>query len=150
MANQCLYYAAVQLESWRAALMQASTPEQVLNAAFGAAVCEHQRSAYGWFLLSLAGVSELPSQPPMRVSELMVPTSDRVMGSEVQECALLERDGFIGELLSAQLSPQQCQPKPQYSLAAEQQTVFSHALQSDWQEQLGTLFERLSQTIDEC
>ncbi len=149
MANQCLYYAAVQLTAWQQALTQARTPAHVLDVAFGAAVCEHQRRAYGWFLLSLAGETNLPEAPPARVSELAAPAVGEAVSNELQECALLERQGFIAELLAAQLTPTQCQPKPRHSLAVEQQAVYSFGLQSQWQEALGDLFERLSQTLDE-
>lgn len=150
MANQSLYYASVLLSSWREQIDNQQVPAHVLNVAFGAGVCEHLRQSYGWFLLSLVGIKNLPESPPKCVNDLPELAEDAVLCAEIREFSQLEQRDWLARLLAAKVKPEHLGSRPHQSLAGEISNDYDWFVQKDWHERLSTLFERMSQSLDEC
>lgn len=97
-ANHCMYMASVLLETWDASIEQGDKPLPVINAAFGPALRLHLLDAYGWQLLACNRVVAIPEKPPHRASEVSPLAEGIAQSPEVNEMAMLEREGWLADL----------------------------------------------------
>jgi hypothetical protein len=94
------------LTGWDAERERGRFPDATVTAAYLPAVCRHLRDAYGWFLLAVCGIADAPAEaPPETTAELAAPESGRERPPELREFELLERDGWLADLLAADLHP---------------------------------------------
>lgn len=147
LANHARYLAAIQLESWEAAMAAGGKPAWVINAAFAPAVQQHLRVAYGWLLLAAARVTAPPAVPPSSVAELPLPVRGLTLPVEVEHCRALETDGWLAELLT----PMPLQPQPKGSAGLLASTAFVADIDrcARWCEQFDQLINAVDHAIDE-
>ena len=150
LANQKLYHAALHQRMLARELAQEDVDASVLLEAVGRSVQQHLRDAYGWFLLELAAVEDLPVKPPHSVAELCTGYGvESPLRGELVELKNLERSsGWLLELLyDRSLSAAAARSAPAgLSLV---QSNWSQAELQDWYEALEGLIERMSDSLDE-
>lgn len=156
LCNQKLYYAAVQLKGLGRALAEGTTPERVLLEAYGQAIQGHLQDAYGWFLLELAGATELSRNPPVNVSELRhdIALAAPLRGELVELQALESRgDSWLARLLAAPHhrpgSPTPGTPQNRELLASSAGSLWSSAELESWYQSLVELTDRMGDSLDE-
>ena len=103
LANQALFQARILLDGWEHCAEARLRSADQLSAAFRPAVLLHLRNAYGWFLLAVAGLDTEPDPMalPREAGAVPEPPPGRAVAPELREFALLERDGWLGDMLSA-------------------------------------------------
>lgn len=105
-ANQSLYLARIVLAGWDAERDRGRYPDATVTAAYWPAVCRHLWDGYGWFLLAVSGVADASSDElPATTADLQTPEAGRARPPELREFELLERDGWLSELLAADVQP---------------------------------------------
>ena len=154
LANQKLYHAAVLLQSWREA-EGGLVPASILDAAFGQSVQRHLHLAYGWFLLELAGYSDLPTQPPLNCKTML--ESDPELAAqrrgELHEFLQLEREGWLQGLVAP--TPERL-PRPpargasQALIRTETPSEINLEACQQWHRRLESVMDRMADSLDEC
>ncbi len=144
-ANQGLYLAKIMLAAWQRDLDAQQLPARALGEAYLPAVRLHLRRAYGWFLLEICRPDQAPAEPPTYTSELPDIVAGKAVPPEIRECAILEREGWLAEILgegagpvvasSGNLATPVTDPGPQEV--------------TQWIEQLQQLFDRMGDSLDE-
>ncbi len=147
-ANHRLYLARIVLSAWEKALAEEDVSGAVLNQAYLPAVREHLTEAYGWFMLEIARPEPLPKTIPQSVQELPEVIQGKALAGEIRELAQLEESAWLGELLTAQ---------PGEAVKTSSQNLLSGAAEGanmsqmrGWADQLQKLFDRMSDSLDEC
>jgi hypothetical protein len=146
-ANQGLYLARILLTAWQRDLEAQQLPVTAVTQAYLPAVRQHLRRAYGWFLLEITRPDQVPAAPPTCTSELPAVAAGKAVPPEVRECAILEREGWLAEVLceegggpevtgSSNLATPLSDPGPQEV--------------AGWLEQFTRLFDRMGNSLDEC
>ncbi|MEO1079055.1 MAG: DUF6586 family protein [Pseudomonadota bacterium] len=153
-ANRSLYRARILLECWDKARDEARVPQDQLTEAFLPAVRNHLRDAYGWFLRSVAGIEEAPdaSPPPSSTQELPEHEAGRARPPELAEFALLERDGWLAELLASSSESATGTAPTQWSpnvLGSDRQAP-GFAVAEDWLRRLNATMQRMDDSMAEC
>ena len=150
LANQKLYHAALHQRMLARELAREDVAASVLLEAVGRSVQQHLRDAYGWFLLELAAVEDLPMIPPHSVTQLCAAhTVEKPLRGELVELTNLEqRSGWLVELLSDRpLSVAAARSAPVgLSLV---QSHWSQAELQAWYEALEGMIERMGDSLDE-
>ncbi len=150
LANQKLYHAALHQRMLARELARNDVAASILLEAVGRSVQQQLRDAYGWFLLELAAVEDLPTSPLHSVAQLCAAHDvDQPLRGELVELMNLEqRPGWLLELLSDRpLSVAGAGSAPAgLSLV---QSDWSQAELQDWYEALADLIERMSDSLDE-
>jgi hypothetical protein len=152
-ANQSLYLAKILLGSWQVALAAEELPARTLNQAFVPAVREHLLDAYGWFLLELSGADSAAGKPPHSCNELADVAAGKAIPGEIREFQQLETDGWLAQLLAAQQGPG---ASPGASRTPGNLSVTATAglpdcdQMGEWLARLERVFERMSDSLDEC
>jgi hypothetical protein len=150
LANQKLYHAVLHQRMLARELAREDVAAGVLLEAVGRSVQHHLRDAYGWFLLELAAVEDLPTVPPHSVAQLVAGHDiERPLRGELVELMNLERrSGWLVDLLSDRsLSVAAARSAPAgLSLV---QSDWSQAELQAWYEALEALIERMSDSLDE-
>lgn len=150
LANQKLYHAALHRRMLARELAREDVAASVLLEAVGRSVQQQLRDAYGWFLLELAAVEDLPTIPPHSVAQLCEGYAvEKPLRGELVELMNLERrPGWLVDLLS---------DRP-LSVAADRsapaglslvQSSWSQVELETWYEALAGLIERMSDSLDE-
>jgi hypothetical protein len=118
--------------------------------AVGRSVQHHLRDAYGWFLLELAAVEDLPTTPPHSVAQLCESHAvEKPLRGELVELTNLERrPGWLVELLSNR-SPSVAAARSATAGLSLVQSDWSLAELQAWHEELTGLIERMSDSLDE-
>jgi hypothetical protein len=146
-ANHELYLAKILLASWRRALAEQDIPAVTLGQAFLPAVREHLLAAYGWFLLSLAGIQPLPPRPPARCAELPALAEGKALPGEIREFQRLESEGWMARL---QAEPgRMAAASGPANLATAHNDLPGPELVAQWAEHLAAVFDRMSDSLDE-
>ncbi|MEM9313547.1 MAG: hypothetical protein AAGA95_02885 [Pseudomonadota bacterium] len=153
-ANRSLYRARILLECWDRERDEARFPQEQLTDAFLPAVRKHLQDAYGWFLRSLAGIEEASdaSPPPGSTQELPEPEAGRARPPELAEFALLERDGWLAELLLSSPESGARTATAQWSpnvLGSDQQAP-GFAVAEEWWRRLNATMQRMDDSVAEC
>lgn len=150
-ANQSLYSAGILISAWRSATDTGDLPPGALNHAFLPAVHLHLQRAYGWFLLHVSGVEDWNGDPPGRTVELPPVPEGKAVSAEVREFEQLEKSGWLGELLTARdaiVGTPVSRADAGLAVVSLEGSDCDDAMQ--WKRNLETLFERMSDAIDEC
>tara|TARA_R110002110_G_scaffold66978_1_gene183115 strand:+ start:215212 stop:215673 length:462 start_codon:yes stop_codon:yes gene_type:complete len=146
-ANHSLYLGKIVLAGWRNALNEGNYPVLTTHQAYRAAVQRHLREAYGWFLLSVAGIEEAAA-PPLCCDELPPVPQGKAVAGEVREFMQLEQSGWLQQMLADDMDA-----KPSVRSSgnlAVQHTVDGPEEAQNWADQLGAVFDRMSDSLDEC
>ena len=88
-ANQSLYHANILLSGWRAELERGSAPQNQVNQAYASPVQTQLLDGYGWLLLAVCRIRQLPDSPPRSVSDLPPLPAGLVRPAEGGACAPL-------------------------------------------------------------
>ena len=103
LANEALYRARIILDAWESALEAGSGNSAQVSGAFRPAAALHLQRAYGWCLLAVAGRDPQPDpeQLPRRAADVPAPPAGREVAPELREFELLEREGWLADMLAA-------------------------------------------------
>ena len=151
-ANHSLYLAKILLGNWRAALEAQDIPSRTLCEAFLEATCNHLRDAYGWFLLEISQLDNAATVPPGSVAELPPIPEGRAEAGELRECRQLEESGWLAQLLGQGGVDVGAKVKANSAvgnLAAPAVDAPEFPDVMDWHTELGALFERMRDSLDE-
>ena len=154
LANQKLYHARVLIDAWQGALRAQETASSVLQQAFGPAICDHLAGAYGWFLIEIAQPPEMPTTPPRNCADLPAVAQGRTVPPEILEFQQLEREAWLAQILdpvfgAAAGSATGGSIKSRLNLAQPGEQGFSPGEAEHWHARLGSLFERMTDSLDE-
>lgn len=147
-ANQSLYLARILLDAWRAALEGEETGEAVLAEAFLPGVREHLIHAYGWFLLETAGFEDWQGPPPRAVAALPPIPQGKAVAGELREFEILEREGWLGELL-AETEVARKARSSRGNLAVAAPAIPGAADARQWLQRLNEAMDRMRDSFDE-
>jgi len=148
-ANQKLYLAKIQLAAWQRALAAREVAAATLTQAFLPAVRQHLLGAYGWFLLAVSGQEQLPGEPPRCCAELPAIAAGMAVPGEIREFEQLETSGWLAALLAEpDEAVQQARTRDNLASAAPVLPAVEDAGQ--WIDQLEAVFQRMSDSLDEC
>ncbi|MEP5765593.1 MAG: hypothetical protein ABJ308_13430 [Halieaceae bacterium] len=150
LANQKLYHAAILQRMLAAELAREEIPQTVLLEAVGESVRLQLLEAYGWFLLELADIQPLPSQPPASVSQLQQhwELTEPLRGELIELQALEATQGWLSELQASPAAPASLTPRVTASLAVAAPEWSSQQL-AGWHSGLSGLIDRMSHSLDE-
>ena len=147
-ANHSLYLAKIVLAAWRRDLAAREIAAVVLSRAYLPALREHLGTAYGWFLLALCGAEAGLDGPPRNCGGLPdVPVGKAVPG-EIREFQQLEEGGWLAQMLASDEAPGE-RPVSAGNLASAASASPDTQEAGRWIEQLETLFQRMSDSLDE-
>jgi len=149
-ANRELYLARILLDCWEQALARQELPATALGEAFQAAVREHLRLAYGWFLQEVLGVDSLPDAPPTGCATLPPLAPGKAEPGEIREFRQLEQVGWLADLLAATPRGQRPTASAVSNLAAPAPELPGPQRLRDWLEALEQTFDRMGDSLDEC
>ncbi|GAB5414068.1 MAG: hypothetical protein Cons2KO_16710 [Congregibacter sp.] len=152
-ANESLHFARVILRAWDLARDSGRDSAGSVRGAFMPAVRLHLREAYGWFLLAVSGEeTSVLEFPPACVDDLDSPPAGRMPPPELNEFALLEKEGWLGDMLrrdtAAPAKPASAKGAPQ--LLVSDQGPADYAVALNWAEQLESLMARVDDSLAEC
>ena len=147
-ANHKLYLAKIQLDAWRQAQAAQQAAAATLDQAFLPAVRDHLLGAYGWFLLAVSGVEQLPGKPPRTCDELPTVSVGKAVPGEIREFMQLEADGWLAVLLAEQDESVPAGRIPG-NLAITPADLPGAELAGQWIDQLEALFQRMGDSLDE-
>jgi hypothetical protein len=151
-ANHKLYLARILLAAWRESLARGEVPATTLDQAFAIPVRDHMIDAYGWFLLEICPLPELPDSPPRNCSELPEMAAGKALPGEVREFMQLEAGGWLADLL-APWDPWAPPRRPgipgSLNLAAVAPGLPGVETLAQWADELGGLFDRMGDSLDE-
>jgi len=151
-ANHKLYLARIVLNAWSDALAAEQTPAKTLGQAFAGAAREHLVQAYGWFLLQISDPSTLPELPPRGCAELPRLADGKAVPGEIREFIQLESEGWIADLLAQSDEwggARGGAGSSSINLAAAAPDMHTPETFARWADQLDSLFERMSDSLDE-
>lgn len=148
-ANHELYLARIMISCWREALAKEHEPAVALWQAFFPGTRAHLIKAYGWFLLEVSGVKALPEMPPGDCSELPEPEPGKAVPGEIQEFMQLERGGWLADMLAPVAVSASNEVRSRGNLASATAASHDPEAAQAWYEQLGQLFARMGDSLDE-
>jgi len=119
-----------------------------LAQAYLPSVREHVLTAYGWFLLELSGTEQPGGKPPRGCAGLPDIAAGRAVPGEIREFQQLESAGWLAELLSEGDVPLRAAPM-QSNLAVAAPDLASCEQAQQWISNLESLFDRMSDSLDE-
>jgi hypothetical protein len=154
LANQKLYHAKILIEYWRSALAEEQVASRVLRDAFGTAICDHLAGAYGWFLLEVTQPAEMPAKPPRRCAQLQSAAQGKETPPEILEFRQLEAQSWLAQILDPDFSRADhavsgIHLRSSTNLAIESELEFNPDQAELWHGNLGRLFDRMSDSLDE-
>jgi hypothetical protein len=148
-ANHSLYLAKILLSAWGREAGRESLPERLLCQAYLPAIRLHLLDAYGWFLLDVVGAAELPQQPPHSCDELPPPPTGKAEPAEIREFRLLENEGWLADLIRGAGEVVAIPARSPGNLAVGADFPDIGQVEA-WLDRLGTCFERMGDSLDEC
>jgi hypothetical protein len=151
-ANHALYLARIQISAWQDQCGHEQVPVTTLAQAFLPAAGSHLRTAYGYFLLTLVGATQIESSLPSTVADLPEIPHGIMRPPEVAEFQILEREGWLADMLAAvDLDIKIRSP----GIAAAQTLSLMPAASASpaqalaWCDAMQNLFDRMSDSLDE-
>jgi hypothetical protein len=123
-------------------------PAMVLTQAFLPAARAHLMESYGYFLLAVSGLEQLPGSPPTRCAELPDVAMGQAVPGEIREFEQLENEGWLAQLLAEPDSVVQS-VRTAGNLAVASPLSADSASVQQWVDQLEALFARMSNSLDE-
>ncbi|MDJ0878282.1 MAG: hypothetical protein QNI86_06695 [Halieaceae bacterium] len=148
LANQKLYHAAILIRMLGPELAREDTPAARVLEAVGLAVRRHLLEAYGWFLLELAEISDLPAEPPLSIAELEQNHGiSEPRRGELVELGQLEQNGWLAAL-QARPEPTRSSSATANLLAVAEQTWSEEGLLR-WHDSLADLIDQMGHGLDE-
>jgi Family of unknown function (DUF6586) len=147
-ANEKLYHARILANSWREQLAAQVIPASVLQGAFADATRQQLQLAYGWFLLEISQPSELPPRPPAHSGELPEIAPGKALPGQIHELRQMEHSGWLADVLDPQATQAMVVKNPQ-SLALSAPRAFGPDQIDTWIDQLSSLFEHMTDSLDE-
>lgn len=148
-ANQSLYLARIQLQAWADVLEQQQHPTHVIHRSFAFSVQNHLLDAFGWYALTVLGVTNPPLSPPHSCDDLPGVADGKSVPGEIREFQTLEQDGWLGQL-QRELPVTSVPVRSPGNLASEVSLLPDQALMSGWADRLEALFDRMGDSLDEC
>lgn len=145
-ANHALYLARILIGAWRRDLDTQSVAAKTLASAYWPGVRNHLTNAYGWFLVEITRPGGLPETPPQCLAELPEIVAGKAMPGEIREFQRLEREGWIGAMLSAESDAPQSSSMHNLAVAA---TGADPEQAETWANLLQQLFDRMGDSLDE-
>ena len=154
LANQALFQARILLAGWEHCAEGQLRSADQLSAAFRPAVLFHLGNAYGWFLLAVAGLDTEPDPMalPREAGAVPEPPPGRTVAPELREFALLERDGWLGDMLTAGQATASMSTRAsatQGLLGSDRQPPGIGDFQR-WCDALQQVMHRMDDSLDEC
>ena len=143
------------LQGLHRALEGAAAPEAVLLEAYGQAIQGHLLDAYGWFLLELADVVDLPEAPPSSLLEMTsvieIPQPVRGELVELQNLENAPRSWLAGLLAAPHhgVSDTGGSAATVNVLASSQVPGWNSTELGNWYDQLLEMTERMSDSLNE-
>jgi hypothetical protein len=149
-ANQALYAARILLAGWEDAREGPRWREDAVDGAYRAAVLMQLRRAYGWFLLAVAQGDDVadPRALPHAVASVPPPPAGRELAPELREFALLEAEGWLGELLRADSGDASASTAA--GLLGSDRSAAGPALVAQWADRLEQTMQRMDDSLNEC
>ncbi len=147
-ANQKLYHASILTRLFAAERERAEVPLSVLQDAVGEAARWHLRAAYGWLLVALADLDDVPAEPPASAESLLAGEPGEAARGELVELRALEASGWLGDLLA----PGRPAPPKQAAGGAELRLVEAGGDEDQlrrWHDGIAELIDRMSQDLEE-
>lgn len=151
-AKHSLYLATILIEHWAEAVLAQDVPVQTLTQAYLPAVRERLASAYGCFLLELAGQVENGADLPRRCAEISPDSGGKLAAGEIDELQALESQGWLSGMLGNGETANRSATSPPSSTgnsAADTTTEAGCLEAQDWARELGVLFDRMLDAVDE-
>ncbi|MDP5053698.1 MAG: hypothetical protein NWP69_07910 [Congregibacter sp.] len=159
-ANSALYRARILLEAWDTMRSGSTHTSTALLEGFLPAVRLHLMDAYGWFLLSVAGVEESSQIAVPRSTRDLPPTAPgKSPAPELGEFAQLERDGWLSQMLkdyrqdknedNRPRAPGQGSSGLQNLLVSDRQPP-GYAVAQAWADSLEAIMARMDDSLTEC
>jgi hypothetical protein len=148
-ANRSLYRARILLDGWDDARERRGVDEEALREAFLPAVRLHLLEAYGWFLLAVAGQESVTDEAlrPSSTADLAPPEAGKALAPELREFALLERDGWIADLLA---TPGPAPAAARRDLLGSDRSAPGLAVAEGWWRRLNATMQRMDDFLVEC
>ena len=149
-ANLALYRARLVIGAWERAHSEPIPPAQ-LSGAFLPVVRLHLRDAYGWFLLAVSGVEEAPGLSlPQCVNDLPPPEDGVALVPELAEFRLLERGGWLWEMLQASSEEQPpVRSSARGALLGSDRDVSGPGVAMRWANELESIMARMDDSLAE-
>ena len=151
-ANHALYLARIQIAAWQEQVGREQIRGGTLAQAFLPAVGNHLQSAYGYFLLTLIGAAETEHSLPTSASDLPEIPRGKMLPPEIAEFQILEQEGWLTDMLAfadsnIAIRTSRVVVAPELSLTPAAAASPEQALV--WCDALQTLFDRMSDSLDE-
>jgi hypothetical protein len=124
-------------------------PLSVLMSAVGEAARWHLQAAYGWFLVALAELPELPAQPPASVADLVARAHlGEPLRGELVELRRLEASGWLAALLAPVGRTSPVRESAERGLALVSRDWDENQL-TRWHDEIAALIDRMSHGLEE-
>ncbi|WOJ95723.1 hypothetical protein R0137_10750 [Congregibacter brevis] len=156
-ANRALYRARILLEAWNHMRGEERHADAALIDGFLPALRGHLIEAYGWFLLSLAGVEDsAKAVRPQSTQELPKPEAGKALSPEIAEFAQLETSGWLAQMLSDDDDQSHVyhvsneSAKPAQGLLVSDREPLGYAVALAWTDALTAIMARMDDSLSEC
>ena len=149
-ANAALYAASILIDAWETAQSEASHGDAPLARAFRPAILLHLRRAYGWCMLAVAGLDDEPDPTmlPTSVAAVAAPPAGRGVVPELREFELLERGGWVGDMLAADAAP--LTQRANTNVLGSDSSGAGPGQLRGWCDRLAATMQRMDDLLDEC
>ncbi|WP_439101689.1 hypothetical protein [Congregibacter sp.] len=153
-ANRALYRARILLEAWDRMRSEQRHSDVALIDAFLPASRELLIEAYGWFLLSLAGIEDsAKATRPQSTVDLPAPDPGKALSPEIAEFAQLEKGGWLAQLLAddgkGAPAAQSAQGAVGGLLVSDREPL-GYPVVVAWAEGLAATMARMDDSLSEC
>ncbi|EAQ97877.1 hypothetical protein [Congregibacter litoralis] len=154
-ANRALYRARILLEAWERMRGDGRHSDAALIDAFLPASREQLRTAYGWFLLSLAGIEDSTRLPrPQSTDELPAPDPGKALSPEIAEFAQLEKGGWLAQMLADEVEASASFPHggaaARGGLLVSDREPLGYPVVVTWADALAAIMARMDDSLSEC
>ena len=149
IANQRLYHASILTRLLVSERERQELPVSVLMAAVGEAARWHLQGAYGWFLVALAELPDMPANPPLSVAELVVQQGlEEPLRGELVELRQLEASGWLHVLLAGGGGASRTGSTADSGLALVARD-WDEVQLVRWHDEIADLIDRMSHSLEE-
>ena len=128
--------------------------EAALIDGFLPALRGHLKEAYGWFLLSLAGIEDSAKETrPQSTGELPGPDAGKALSPEIAEFSQLESSGWLAQMLSDdgdQRYANDTQSQLTQGLLVSDREPLGYPVVLAWADALTAIMTRMDDSLSEC